>query len=96
MMLLSGQYFHVAFLRLRGEGELLTVLMVACWAIVFNTSTSLSSSKIFFCNSLTQYFRTKLHPVLTEHEVAHWFLPRARVICSYVLKVTFLTNFSYH
>lgn len=31
--------------------------------------------------------RTKLAPVLTEEEVAHLLIPRAKVVNSYVLKV---------
>ena len=32
-------------------------------------------------------FRTKLAPVLTQDEVAHLLIPRAKVVNSYVLKV---------
>jgi glycylpeptide N-tetradecanoyltransferase len=40
---------------------------------------------------LKEYLANRaLHPIFSEEEVAHWFLPRHDIILSYVVEVFFL------
>ena len=50
-------------------------------------SSSILHIQYLIHRKLLMLFRTKLAPVLTQDEVAHLLIPRAKVVNSYVLKV---------